>query len=85
MIDDNTSGDPRAELRALRLEIRRVCHDIQNPVAIISGNAQLLIETARGLGLPDEVLLPVTDLVEANQLLSERLDELRALCTPEGP
>jgi nitrogen-specific signal transduction histidine kinase len=82
MNDD--SGDPRAELRALRSEIRRLCHDIQNPVAIISGNAQLLAEIARGLGLPDEVRLPITDLVEANQLLAERVEQLRVLGSADG-
>lgn len=85
MLEDDMSGDPRAELRVLRSEIRRVCHDIQNPVAIISGNAQLLVEIARGLALPDEVLLPVTDLIEANQLLAERVEELRALAAANGP
>lgn len=72
-------SDAGAALRELREEIRKTCHDIQNPVAIISGNAEILAEAAAALGLSDDIRLPIVDIAEANDLLAERIERLRLL------
>ena len=72
------------ELQALRREIRRIYHDIKNPVAIISGNAQLLNEIAQGMELPDDVRLPIGDIEEASDLLAKRVEQLHSLGKKES-
>lgn len=72
----NGSGLSRADLRGA---LRRVTHDINNPLSIISGNAQLLLELARGLDLDGDLVKPIRDIEEASQQLATMVDRLNRL------
>ncbi len=63
----------------LRVALTRVTHDINNPLAVISGNAQLLLELARALDLDPDVAKPIQDIEEASQRLASMVERLNAL------
>ncbi len=67
------------EIDGLRREIRRIYHDIKNPVAIIAGNAELMREIVKGMDVGEEILLSVNDIIEASGLLSDRVDQLKEI------
>lgn len=71
--------DSVAMLSDLRAELARAIHDVNNPLAIISGNAQLLVELAHALELGDEIAIPIRDIDEASRVLDERLRQLSLL------
>lgn len=54
-------------------------HDINNPLSIISGNAQLLLELSRALDLDPDVAKPIRDIEEASQRLARMIERLNAL------
>lgn len=68
------------ELQRLSADLRRrlsqIKHDANNPLAIISGNAQLLVELAQAMDLGPDFLEPLQDIDEACQRVSEALHEL---------
>lgn len=66
-------------LRAMSDEIVRLHHEVNNPLAIISGNAQLLLELARGMHLDADLLGPITDIEEASHRLADSLRGLARL------
>ena len=72
---DGDAG-PRIELQ---VALTRVTHDINNPLAVISGNAQLLLELARALDLDPDVAKPIQDIEEASQRLADMVQRLNAL------
>ncbi len=59
--------------------LRRVTHDINNPLSIISGNAQLLLELSQVLDLDPDVAKPIRDIEEASQQLADMVERLNAL------
>lgn len=63
----------------LRGALSRVTHDINNPLSIISGNAQLLLELSRALDLDPDVAKPIRDIEEASQRLARMIERLNAL------
>lgn len=67
------------DLDAMRREIRRIYHDIKNPVAIIAGNAELMREIIKGMDVGDEIQMSVSDILEASGLLSDRVDQLKEI------
>ena len=66
----------------LQVALTRVTHDINNPLAIISGNAQLLLELSRALDLDPDVAKPIQDIEEASQRLASMVERLNALNDP---
>ena len=69
-----------ALLEALRSETGAVAHAINNPLTVITGNAQLLLEVAGAGGLDPSLAKAIEDMGAASQQLSEalgRLDRLR--------
>jgi signal transduction histidine kinase len=64
--------------RAQRLA-SRVVHDFNNPLAIISGNAQYLAEIIKATELTGEVADVVGDIIEAADRLAGQLAELKKL------
>ena len=70
-------GEAARHVQALRAEIDRVAHDLNNPVAVILGNAQL----ARALApdLPDDVAAALADIEDAAGVIAERAKQLGAL------
>ena len=64
----------------LRNTLSEVTHAVNNPLSIISGNAQLLRVLAQSEGLGDDFVQPIHDIEEASDRLSQlmgRLTELR--------
>lgn len=66
-------------LRRVRTEITAVHHDVNNPLAIIAGNAQLLLELARVMDLDADLMHPIRDIEEASGRLAEILQRLARL------
>ncbi|ACY48675.1 histidine kinase dimerization/phospho-acceptor domain-containing protein [Rhodothermus marinus] len=75
-----SAATPAAErLRQVRQELSRLNHDLKNPLAIISGNAQFLHELIRLRGGDAELEGPVADIEEACRQLHALLQRLVAL------
>ena len=60
----------------LSTRISSAQHDINNPLSIIMGNAQLLAELAQAMNLGDDILQPAKDILDAGQRISDSLEEL---------
>lgn len=54
-------------------------HDLNNPLAIISGNVQFLLEIARGEDYETQIAEPLRDIKQASQQITKSLDELEKL------
>ncbi len=68
-----------ALLEELRAETGSVAHAINNPLTVITGNAQLVLEVARMEGRDSAVLGPIEDINAAAGQLSDALTRLSAL------
>ena len=66
-------------LEALRAETGAVAHAINNPLTVIAGNAQFLVEMARMGGLDPTFSRPIEDIETATQQLSDALGRLAVL------
>ena len=70
------------ELERLRQSLSAIYHDINNPISIVVGNAELLLEMAQSSGLGPEFVDPLVDIGKAAQDISaqvERMIELKNL------
>lgn len=63
----------------LRKRLSEIKHDANNPLAIISGNAQLLTELASAMDLGPDFTEPLADIDEACERVAEALQELTLL------
>lgn len=79
------AADLAARLRRLSDEVGRLYHDVNNPLAVISGNAQLLLEIGNAEGLSSDVMEPVADIEVAAQRLVEVLQRLVRLREEVAP
>lgn len=59
--------------------ISSVYHDLNNPLSIISGNAQFLLELSREEELDNQFVSSVQDIQEATQQMTESLQRLTHL------
>ena len=74
------AGASTGMLRKVRHTISRVNHDLNNPLSIISGNAQLLAELSRVMDLDKDLCSAIQDIEEASsrvQGILRRLLDLR--------
>ena len=71
--------DPMTMLREIRAALSSIFHDVNNPLAIISGNAQFLVELTNGMEVDEELVQPIRDIEEASRRVAERLRELARL------
>lgn len=76
---DHELVDPHALIEALRSETGIVAHAINNPLTVIAGNAQFLLEMARAGGLDPGFAQPIEDIEAATHQLAEALDRLAEL------
>jgi signal transduction histidine kinase len=51
-------------------------HDINNPLSILSGNAQFLLEIGRQMGLGDDLMAPLRDVEESSRRLHTELQRI---------
>jgi len=56
-----------------------VYHDLNNPLSIISGNAQFLLELSQEEGLDEQFVSSARDIQEASRRMAESLQELTRL------
>lgn len=77
----NTSGRASVseQLRHVRRELSRLNHDLKNPLAIISGNAQFLRELIRMQGDDDDLERSLADIEEACRQIHALLQRLVVL------
>ena len=59
--------------------ISSVYHDLNNPLSIISGNAQFLLELSREEDIDDQFVSSVQDIKEAAQQMAESMERLNRL------
>lgn len=71
-----TSQELRQALARARALLTRIHHDVNNPLSVLSGNAQLLQELSRALEIESEFADPLTDMEQAVEGLSESIDRL---------
>jgi signal transduction histidine kinase len=71
--------DPVELIRELGRTLSRIYHDTNNPLAIVSGNAQFLLELAKSMGLDQDLVQPMRDIEEASERVAEGLREISRL------
>ena len=76
---DAGGGDADGTLPALREEIGRIVHALNNPLAVIAGNAQLGAEMGRVLGVDPSLVSAFEDIGDAATRLGGLFDDVRAL------
>jgi nitrogen-specific signal transduction histidine kinase len=59
--------------------VSSVYHDLNNPLSIISGNAQFLLEISQDEDLDDQFVSSVRDIREAAQRMTDSLERLTRL------
>jgi signal transduction histidine kinase len=75
-----TNGaSPPESVDDVRETVSSVYHDLNNPLSIISGNAQFLLELGREDDLDEQFLSSAQDIKEAAQRMSESLRRLTRL------
>lgn len=65
--------------QAISTTLSEVYHDVNNPLAVISGNAQLLLEIVRAMDLDDDLVEPIRDIEAASERIRHSLRELDQL------
>lgn len=66
-------------IRRLRRELGRVFHDANNPLAIVSGNAQFLLELGKSMNLGRDLVQPIEDIEEASERVAAGLRDIATL------
>jgi signal transduction histidine kinase len=59
--------------------VSTVYHDLNNPLSIISGNAQFLLEISREEDLDEQFVSSAKDIKEASQRMADSLHKLTRL------
>ncbi|MDA0683770.1 MAG: hypothetical protein O2797_01850 [Bacteroidetes bacterium] len=67
------------QLEAIRGQLSRVHHDINNPLSVISGNVELISELTNALGMKGDLEGPLEDIAAAVVQLTENVDKLLAV------
>lgn len=62
-----------------REALSQVYHDLNNPLSIISGNAQFLLEISKDADVDDAFVTSIEDIREAADRMAEALRELMEL------
>jgi len=75
MSDDSTES----RVEDAQDAISSVYHDLNNPLSIISGNAQFLLELSKDEDIDDQFVSSVQDIKEAAQQMSASMERLNRL------
>ena len=85
-VRDRLGGVPEADpgagdraLEGVRDELARVAHDLNNPLAVISGNAQLAAEMARAVPTDETIVEAIGSIQQAAGELEALFAEVAAL------
>lgn len=68
-----------ASLEELHETVSAVYHDLNNPLSIISGNAQFLLELSQDEDLDDNFVSSAQDIRQAAKRMDESLERLTRL------
>ena len=68
-----------AALESVSAELARVAHALNNPLAIIDGNAQLALELSRAMGVDPMVVSAIEDIQGGSQQLAGLFSEIADL------
>lgn len=71
--------EPTNSLDDAHETVSSVYHDLNNPLSIISGNAQFLLEISREEDMDEQVISSAQDIKEAAQRMSDSLQRLTRL------
>jgi signal transduction histidine kinase len=71
--------EPTDSLDDAHETVSSVYHDLNNPLSIISGNAQFLLEISREEDMDEQVISSAQDIREAAQRMSDSLQRLTRL------
>ena len=71
--------EPVAVLKELVRTLSRIYHDTNNPLAIVSGNAQFLLELSKTMDVDEDLLQPMRDIEEASERVAQGLKEISKL------
>ncbi len=69
----------QSDAEALHEALSEIIHDVNNPLSIIHGNAQFLIEVAKEKKEDGPVKEALQDIHDATNQLSQRLQRLETL------
>ena len=72
----DSDTDPLDVIRMLRQTLSKVYHDTNNPLSIVSGNAQYVLELGKAMDLDEEIVEPVRDIEEASERVAEGLRDI---------
>jgi len=75
----NKSKEDALSVEEVGEHIAKVHHDLKNPLSIIAGNAQFVMELHRALDLDSDVVSSIKDIQEAAHDLEIALDRLVTL------
>ena len=79
IMKSNESQEHTIRVEEIGPHIAKVHHDLKNPLSIIAGNAQFLLELHKALELDADVVSSIRDINEAAQELESALDRLVTL------
>ncbi|MEO0557775.1 MAG: hypothetical protein AAF170_06280 [Bacteroidota bacterium] len=68
-------------LAYVQAELSRIAHALNNPLAVIDGNAQLALELANALGVDGSVISAIEDIQGGSQSLAALFSDIAALRT----
>jgi len=73
------AAGPEALLREVPMALGRAVHDANNPLTVITGNAQYALEMARALNVDASLIRSIEDIEEAGRRLEAALGVLSDL------
>jgi len=76
MMPDFEAPETKEDLHEV---VSSVYHDLNNPLSIIAGNAQFLVELSREEELDEQFVSSAQDIQEASRRMSESLQRLTRL------
>lgn len=75
-VSDNDSAQLADQIATIRGQLSKVHHDINNPLAVISGNVELVTELVKMLGMEADLSGPLDDISLAVEQLTMHIDRL---------
>lgn len=76
MMTDFEAPETKEDIREV---VSSVYHDLNNPLSIIAGNAQFLVELSQEEDLDEQFVSSARDIQEASQRMSDSLQRLTRL------
>lgn len=74
-----SESQPAETIDEVHERVSSVYHDLNNPLSIISGNAQFLLEIGREEELDDQFVSSAQDIKQAAQRMADSLHQLTRL------